>query len=102
VTVFLTTQYLEEADQLADRIVVLDAGRVVADGTAAQLKQRYADQRLDLTLADEATFAELTGALGDEIVHSDPSHARASGSPPTAPPPTSAPCWTGSTPPAAR
>jgi len=73
VTVFLTTQYLEEADQLADRIVVLDAGRVVADGTAAQLKQRYADQRLDLTLADEATFVELTGALGDEIVHSDPS-----------------------------
>ena len=41
VTVFLTTQYLEEADQLADRIVVLDAGRVVADGSAAELKQRY-------------------------------------------------------------
>jgi ABC-2 type transport system ATP-binding protein len=53
VTVFLTTQYLEEADQLAHRIVVLDAGRVVADGTAAQLKQRYADQRLDLTVADD-------------------------------------------------
>ena len=72
-TVFLTTQYLEEADHLADRVVVLDAGKVVADGTAAQLKQRYADQRLDLTLADESTFTDLTGALGDEVVHSDPS-----------------------------
>jgi ABC-2 type transport system ATP-binding protein len=73
VTVFLTTQYLEEADQLAHRIVVLDAGRVVADGTAAQLKQRYADQRLDLTLADDATFADVAGVLGEAIVHSDPS-----------------------------
>jgi ABC-2 type transport system ATP-binding protein len=74
VTVFLTTQYLEEADQLADRIVVLDAGRVVADGTAHELKQRYADQRLDLTLADGATFAEVSGVLGEAIVHSDQSH----------------------------
>ena len=40
VTVFLTTQYLEEADQLADRIAVLDAGRVVAEGSAVQLKQQ--------------------------------------------------------------
>ena len=54
VTVFLTTQYLEEADLLADRIAVLDGGRVVADGTPAQLKSRVAEQRLDLTLADRA------------------------------------------------
>ena len=71
VTVFLTTQYLEEADQLAHRIVVLDAGRVVADGTAAQLKQRYADQRLDLTVADDAAFDHITSGLGEAIVHSD-------------------------------
>ena len=50
VTVFLTTQYLEEADRLADRIAVLDGGRVVADGTSAQLKDRVAGHRLDLAL----------------------------------------------------
>ena len=39
-TVFLTTQYLEEADRLADRIAVLDGGRLVAEGTPAELKRR--------------------------------------------------------------
>jgi ABC-2 type transport system ATP-binding protein len=52
VTIFLTTQYLEEADRLADRIAVLDGGRVVADGTSAQLKDQVAGQRLDLELAN--------------------------------------------------
>ena len=49
VTVFLTTQYLEEADRLAGRIAVLDAGRLIAEGTGEQLKRRVAAQRLDLT-----------------------------------------------------
>src|SRR3954470_6154746 len=49
VTVFLTTQYLEEADRLAGRIAVLDRGRVVAEGTAAELKRRVAGPRLDPT-----------------------------------------------------
>jgi ABC-2 type transport system ATP-binding protein len=40
VTIFLTTQYLEEADQLADRIAVLDQGRIVAEGTTEELKRR--------------------------------------------------------------
>jgi ABC-2 type transport system ATP-binding protein len=71
-TVFLTTQYLEEADQLADRIVVLDAGRVVADGTADALKQRYASLRLDLVAAGPAAYTGLATVLGGRIVHSDP------------------------------
>ena len=48
VTVFLTTQYLEEADRLAGRIAVLNAGRLIAEGTAAELKRQVAAQRLDL------------------------------------------------------
>ncbi|MFI6944276.1 ATP-binding cassette domain-containing protein [Streptomyces sp. NPDC050418] len=67
-TVFLTTQYLEEADQLADRIAVLDAGTLVAEGTAAQLKQRVAGHRLDLTLADSGAYLR----LAPRATYSDP------------------------------
>jgi ABC-2 type transport system ATP-binding protein len=72
VSVFLTTQYLEEADRLADRIAVLDGGRVVAEGTPAQLKQRIADQRLDLVLADAGAFQQVARALGGRAVGRDP------------------------------
>jgi ABC-2 type transport system ATP-binding protein len=51
VTVLLTTQYLEEADRLADRVVFLDRGRIVADGTPAELKARIGGQVLTATLA---------------------------------------------------
>jgi ABC-2 type transport system ATP-binding protein len=71
VTIFLTTQYLEEADQLADRIALVDGGRVVAEGTAAQLKQRVSGQRLDLTLTDPAVFDAMTRYLGDRVLLSD-------------------------------
>ncbi|QDY79542.1 ATP-binding cassette domain-containing protein [Streptomyces qinzhouensis] len=50
-TVLLTTQYLEEADQLAHRIAVIDGGRVVAEGTAAQLKSRIGAERVELSFA---------------------------------------------------
>ncbi|MGW9418489.1 ATP-binding cassette domain-containing protein [Cellulosimicrobium funkei] len=50
-TVLLTTQYLDEADQLADRIAVIDRGRVVAEGTADDLKDAVGDQSLQLSLA---------------------------------------------------
>jgi len=72
VTVFLTTQYLEEADQLADRIAVLDGGRVVADGTPAELKEQVAGQRLDLELADAAAFDQVARRLDGRVVRSDP------------------------------
>jgi ABC-2 type transport system ATP-binding protein len=50
-TVFLTTQYLEEADQLADQIAVVDLGRVIARGTADELKTQVGGERLELTVA---------------------------------------------------
>nr|WP_079105049.1 ATP-binding cassette domain-containing protein [Streptomyces prasinopilosus] len=51
-TVLLTTQYLEEADQLADRVSVVDAGRVIADGTADELKAAVGGDRVDVVLRD--------------------------------------------------
>jgi ABC-2 type transport system ATP-binding protein len=54
VTIFLTTQYLEEADQLADRIAVLDQGRLVAEGTADELKRQIPGGHIRLQFADPA------------------------------------------------
>ncbi len=71
VTVFLTTQYLEEAERLAETIAVLDGGRVIAQGTAAELKQRVAAQRLDLTCSDPAAFAEVSRYFAGRTVHLD-------------------------------
>ncbi|WP_433544104.1 ATP-binding cassette domain-containing protein (plasmid) [Streptomyces sp. CA-294286] len=58
-TVLLTTQYLEEADRLADRISVLHKGVLAAEGTAAELKARLAGHRLDLTLASREAYLRL-------------------------------------------
>jgi ABC-2 type transport system ATP-binding protein len=73
VTVFLTTQYLEEADQLADRVAVIDRGRVVAEGTPATLKQQVAGTRLDLTLVDAGAFAQVARSLNGRTVSCDAS-----------------------------
>jgi ABC-2 type transport system ATP-binding protein len=56
VTVFLTTQYLEEADQLADRIAVLDHGKLVAQGTAAELKRLVPGGHISLQFADSTVL----------------------------------------------
>jgi ABC-2 type transport system ATP-binding protein len=63
VTVFLTTQYLEEADALADRIAVLHGGRIVADGTATQLKARVAGAHIRFGFSDPAQLAHAQLAL---------------------------------------
>ena len=81
-TVLLTTQYLDEADQLADRIVVIDHGRVIADGTAARARRRpRGRQLLDVTLS--APHAAAAAALG-----------RSASAPVTVVPTTAGACWT--------
>ena len=62
-TVLLTTQYLEEADQLADEIVVIDHGRVIAQGTAADLKARSGGEHLTVRVSDLASLEQVRRVL---------------------------------------
>jgi len=62
-TVLLTTQYLDEADRLADRIAVIDRGRLLAEGSSDELKDRFGGERLDLTLEDGDQAEAATAAL---------------------------------------
>jgi len=57
-SLLLTTQHLEEADQLANNIMVIDHGRVIAEGTADQLKSQVGGERLDITVADGSRLAQ--------------------------------------------
>jgi ABC-2 type transport system ATP-binding protein len=68
VTIFLTTQYLEEADRLASRVSVLDGGKIVADGTPRALKEQVGGLRLDLVLASAADYDEIGQRLGHRVV----------------------------------
>ncbi|UGT39227.1 ATP-binding cassette domain-containing protein [Nocardia yamanashiensis] len=64
-TVLLTTQYLDEADQLADRIAVIDRGKVIADGTSNELKASVGLSALQLTLADRAQIEQARILVGE-------------------------------------
>jgi ABC-2 type transport system ATP-binding protein len=71
-TLLLTTQYLEEADRLADQIVVVDHGVVVADGTPAALKAEVGGQRVEITVAGDASAArEVLARFGAVTVRED-------------------------------
>ena len=72
-TVLLTTQYLEEADQLAQDIVVIDHGRVIAHGTAEALKDQIGGDRIEIVVSDQGRVGDAVGVLrpigtGDAVV----------------------------------
>lgn len=74
-SVLLTTQYLEEADRLADNIVVIDRGIIIAEGTADELKVQVGGERLEVTVAESERVAEaaeiLAGIGGGEATRDD-------------------------------
>ncbi|TDW91647.1 ATP-binding cassette domain-containing protein [Kribbella sp. VKM Ac-2566] len=79
-TILLTTQYLEEADRLADRIVLLDQGRIVASGTADALKTQIGGERIELRFTDEVQLLKAAGVLSgvvDQLVLNVPSDGTA-------------------------
>lgn len=66
-TILLTTQYLEEADQLADRIIVIDGGKVIANGTATELKSKVGKDRLELSFKDADGLKGAKKVLGSKV-----------------------------------
>ena len=67
VTVFLTTHYLEEADALCDRVLVIDHGRIVASGAPEELKRRISGDTVELTLGDDEQAAAAAAILGGQV-----------------------------------
>ena len=70
-TVLLTTQYLDEADQLADRIAVIDRGKLIADGTSDELKASVGQSALELTVADATDLEPARTAIGEFLSRAD-------------------------------
>lgn len=70
-TILLTTQYMEEADNLADNIVVIDGGKVIAEGTADVLKGKVGSDRLEITIAKKGKLETAQQAIGDKSAQVD-------------------------------
>lgn len=80
-TLLMTTQYLEEADRLADDIAVIDHGRVIARGTAIELKRKVGGERLEVELGDGSSLdaaAAVLARIGDAEAHVDAEARRVS------------------------
>lgn len=67
VTILLTTQYMEEADQLADKITVIDEGKVIAEGTSDELKQKIGKERLELTIGKNSNLEQAQKLIKGEV-----------------------------------
>lgn len=71
-TILLTTQYLDEADQLADQIIVIDGGKVIAEGTAKELKSKIGNDRLEVTFTNKKSYEAALNVLGKIVTeHND-------------------------------
>jgi ABC-2 type transport system ATP-binding protein len=70
-TILLTTQDMDEADHLADKIVVLDGGKIIAEGTSDELKQRVGSERLEITIAEASSFETAKRVVDGEGLHLD-------------------------------
>src|ERR671920_454673 len=70
-TILLTTQDMDEADRLADKIIVIDGGRIIAEGTSDELKQRVGSERLEITIAEASSFETAKRVVDGEGLHLD-------------------------------
>ena len=70
-TILLTTQYLEEADQLADKIAVLDGGKIIAEGTADELKEKVGKERIEFVFEDDIQFEKALKVINGSTVQSN-------------------------------